>query len=144
MILFFLVCLSFGAFAQKKTTSKSQEKDSTVYFYGVIQLSSGMNVVSTIDSITTKASDMEKLLLTINESNKSRMLGFTRTELGDPGLSAKIGKKVNILEIKPTYLEVRTTLDDFLRVNKGRVYNLMEFKFVKPGSKEKIKVERYE
>ncbi|HEY9117192.1 MAG TPA: hypothetical protein VIN11_05160 [Roseivirga sp.] len=144
LILLFLVSLSVSAFAQKKTTSKPQAKDSTVYFYGVMQLSSGMNVVSAIDSVTAKAPEMEQVLLTINETNKSRMLAFAKNELGDRRLNFKGGKKISIIEIKPSKLELRTALDDFLRINKGSVYSLIDFTFVKPGSKEKIKVERYD
>ena len=144
LILLFLVSLSVSAFAQKKTTSKPQAKDSTVYFYGVMQLSSGMNVVSSIDSVTAKAPEMEQVLLTINETNKSRMLAFAKNELGDRRLNFKGGKKVSIIETKPSKLELRTALDDFLRINKGSVYSLIDFTFVKPGSKEKIKVERYD
>ena len=144
LILLFLVGLSVSAFAQKKATSQPQAKDSTVYFYGVMQLSSGMNVVSSIDSITTKAPEMEQVLLTINETNKSRMLAFAKNQLGDRRLNFKGGKKVSIIETKPTKSAVRAALDDFLRTNKGSVYNLMDFTFVKPGSKEKIKVERYD
>lgn len=144
LILLFFVGLSVSAFAQKKPADKVQMKDSTVYFYGVMELSSGMNVVSSIDSVSAKSQEMEQVLLTINETNKSRMLAFAKNQLGDRRLTLKGGDKVSILETKPTKLELKTALDDFLRMNKGSVYNLLDFTFVKPGSNEKIKVQRYD
>ncbi|WP_420388054.1 hypothetical protein [Roseivirga sp.] len=141
-VVLLMLGLSVNLMAQNKPVK--QKGDSTVYFYGTMKLSSGMHVMTKIDSISTESEKVEQLLLTINESNKARVLGFARTELGNNRLSANINKKTNILEVKPTLRELKAAMDEFLRVNDGKVYTLMQFMFNKPGQNEKIRVQRYE
>lgn len=134
--------VSINLMAQKKGVN--QKGDSTIYFYGTMKLSSGMHVVTKMDSVTAGSDKVVQMLVSINESNKSRILGFARKELGNERLSAKLGKGSNVLVSKGTKNELRLELDKLLRTYDGKVYTLMEFQFTKPESGEASKVKMYE
>lgn len=142
LIVLTLFGLSFSLSAQKGAAK--QKSDSTVYFYATLKLSSGMNVITTVDSITASPKEVKQQLVTINENNKPRVLEFARTELGNNRLSATLNKSKNILEVQPSLRELNIALNEFLRMNDGKVYSLRQFTFSKPNKNEKIKVKRYE
>lgn len=142
LLIFCSILMTANLMAQNQgVTHKS---DSTIYFYATMKLSSGMHVVTKMDSIFGDSEKVEQLLVSINESNKSRILGYARKELGNERLSAKLGRGANVLVSKSTKSELRLELDKLLRTYEGKVYTLIDFQFNKPGLGEASKVRMYE
>ena len=124
---------------------KKVEADSIVFFYASMAMRSGLNVVSSIDSLTLPKKNIKQELFKLNATNRLRFVKFAQKELGDPTLGAKINNRTNILEINGDLRQLKSDLDRFLSQNKGNVYNLINYPFLKPGGEKALKKEtRYE
>lgn len=143
LVIYFMLVMSFNVYAQKDKTKKT-EADSTVYYFATLKLSSGLHVLTSIDTLIAEAEKIDQKLLAINELNKPRLLKYAQSELGEPDLTAEIGVQTNVLEVQPTMKLIRSELDRFINIHEGKVYNLLRFKFTKPREKETINVTRYE
>ncbi|OEK05679.1 hypothetical protein [Roseivirga misakiensis] len=131
IVLTLLVAFTFTSFAQKKG-QKAAVRDSVAFFYASIELNNGLSVVTPIDSIKTSANEMAKSLFQVNSANRLRILKFAQTTLKDRTLRIKNDQVVIVLSSKPTLKALQGDLDRFLNVNKGSVYNLDKYKFIKP------------
>ena len=125
--------------------NKKAEADSIVFFYASMTMRNGLNVVSPIDSLTLPKKNIKQELFKLNATNRLRFVKFAQKELGDPTLGAKINNRTNILEINGDLRQLKSDLDRFLSQNKGNVYNLINYPFLKPGGEKALKKEtRYE
>ena len=125
--------------------NKKAEADSIVFFYASMTMRNGLNVVSPIDSLTLPKKNIKQELFKLNATNRLRFVKFAQKELGDPTLVAKINNRTNILEINGDLRQLKSDLDRFLSQNKGNVYNLINYPFLKPGGEKALKKEtRYE
>ena len=135
-----LVVLCFAGYAQNKPA----EKDTTIFFYMSLELNNGMFVVTPTDSVSIPKADYKGQVLSLSTMNRRRVLMYAQNQLGDKKLRDRTGRNANVMEIKPTLAGINSALNNFIDLNKGSVYNLTEYKFVKPKTKEKIKVTFYE
>ncbi|MFY0593909.1 hypothetical protein [Roseivirga sp.] len=131
IVLTLMIAFTFNSFAQK-SSKKAAAKDSVAFFYASFELSNGLSVVTPIDSISTPAKEMAKSLFQVNSSNRLRILQFAQTTMKDRSLQMKSDKTVIVLTSKATLKALQADLDRFLNVNKGSVYNLDRYKFIKP------------
>ena len=143
IICLILLLCTFNVFSQKNA-EKEKKADSTVYYFATMKLSSGMHVLTDVDTLKAQAEKVREKLLAINELNKPRLLKYAQTELGEADITADIAQTANILEVHPTMELIRSEMDKFINMHEGKVYNLLRFKFAKPREKETIKVTRYE
>lgn len=135
ILILLMTAFSFSALAQRGNQKKA-EKDTVVFFYASIELSNGLNVLTPIDSIKTSVSSLSKTLFQVNSANRVRVLRSAQTALGDRELRMKNDKTVIILKSKGSLKALKTDLDRFENVNKGGIYTLSNYKFVKPNDGE--------
>ena len=134
MILFPVI--SFGQNGQKMP--KEVKGDTSLYFYGSLKLNSGLQLLTSIDSIKTSKENLKKYLFNLNSTNAVRLLNAGKVETGKKDLKANVNKYTNILSISPTLEEAKVAMDKFLNANKGSVLSLINFKFNKPKSTDEI------
>ena len=135
IVVVLMTALSFTSFAQK-SGQKAIEKDSVAFFYAAIELSNGINVLTSIDSISTAPKDMAKSLFQVDAANRLRILRLAQVKMADKSLTMKNDKIVVVLNSKGSLKEIKTEMDRFVNVNKGAIYNLDDFKFIKPAESE--------
>ena len=134
-LIILMTVFSFSAIAQRGNQKKAA-KDTVVFFYASIELNNGLNVITPIDSIKTSISSLSKTLFQINSANRVRVLRSAQTALADKELRMKNEKTVIILKSKGSLKDIKTDLDRFENVNKGGIYTLSNYKFIKPNEGE--------
>lgn len=131
MLLMLMMVTGFSVYAQKKT-QKAQAKDSVVFFYGTMELNNGLHVLTPIDSMKVPSNKAKQTMFVLNSNNRLRILKFAQTELANKDLRIKNARATMVLEAKGNLTELRAELDRFSNINKGSVFILNKFKFVKP------------
>lgn len=133
LILVLLCAITFGISAQAQNAQKKEVKDSTVFFYGAIELNNDLQVITPIDSIKVPVNQVKQNIFNVNASNRLRVLRMAQAELNDRQLRFKRPRVIMILTAKGSIMELKSELDRFLNKNKGSVFTLNNFKFVKPN-----------
>ncbi len=121
----------FSVYGQKNTQKKAV-RDSVIFFYGAMELDNGLHVVTPIDSVKVPVNKVKQTVFTLNSNNRLRILKFAQNELGDKKLRIKNRRATMILETKGDLNQLRTALDRFSNMNKGGIYVLNKYQFVKP------------
>lgn len=132
LTLILLFTMVFGMTGMAQKAQKEQAKDSIVFFFGAVKLNNDLQVVTPIDSMKVPANQVKQSVFGVNANNRLRILRMAQTELGDKNLRFKRARVNMILTSKGSIKELRAELDRFLNKNKGSVYTLNNFKFVKP------------
>lgn len=136
-----MTVFSFSVFAQRGNQKKA-EKDTVVFFYAAVELSNGLNVLTPIDSIKTPVNALSKTLFQINSANRVRVLRSAQTALGDRELRMKNDKIITVLKSQESLKALKTDLDRFENINKGGIYTLSNYKFVKPNDGEDGRIKK--
>lgn len=127
-LIFTLFLCLFSNLAQAQTNVKA---DTTVYFFGNLELRNGLHVLTDSDSLVLPIQNFVKSIAAFHATNKPLLLKLSADQIGKKDMKLKNPNESKMIYFYSTKRERDMALNQLKSTSKNSLFYLREFKFIK-------------